>query len=194
MGEFQPAAHLKGLFGCKIIAFICNKDLATCLAISISYIMSQKYKVYINNDPKIITDNWEIFCADYFLIEAAGGLVYNFESQLLMIFRNNKWDLPKGKLEQNENIKECAIREVQEECGVSGLSIVNSLNNTYHTYEIKGEKILKCTYWFEMKTNFKGNLIPQTEEGITNVVWVDKQDIAEKLENSFGNINELFKA
>jgi 8-oxo-dGTP pyrophosphatase MutT (NUDIX family) len=156
--------------------------------------MPQKYKVYINNEPKIITDNWEIFCADYSLIEAAGGLVYNNENQLLMIFRNNKWDLPKGKLEQNENIKECAIREVQEECGVSGLSIVNSLNNTYHTYEIKGEKILKCTYWFEMKTNFKGNLIPQTEEGITNVVWVDKQDIAEKLENSFGNINELFKA
>ena len=155
--------------------------------------MPQKYKVYINNEPKIITDNWEIFCTDYSLIEAAGGLVYNNENQLLMIFRNNKWDLPKGKLEQNENIKECAIREVQEECGVSGLSIVNSLNNTYHTYEIKGEKILKCTYWFEMKTNFKGNLIPQTEEGITNVVWVDKQDIAEKLENSFGNINELLK-
>ena len=36
MGEFHPAAHLKGLSGCKIIAFICNKDLAICLAILIS--------------------------------------------------------------------------------------------------------------------------------------------------------------
>ncbi|MBC8510392.1 MAG: NUDIX domain-containing protein, partial [Cryomorphaceae bacterium] len=118
--------------------------------------MPQKYKVYINNEPKIITDNWEIFCADYSLIEAAGGLVYNDECQLLMIFRNNKWDLPKGKLEQNENIKECAIREVQEECGILGLSILNTLQDTYHTYEINGKKILKRTYWFAMHTDFKG--------------------------------------
>ena len=43
-----------------------------------------------------------------------------------------------------------------------------------------------------MKTDFKGGLIPQTEEGITKVDWVDKQDIVEKLENSYGNIKELF--
>ena len=155
--------------------------------------MPQKYKVYINNEPKIITDNWEIFCADYSLIEAAGGLVYNNECQLLMIFRNNKWDLPKGKLEQNENIKECAIREVEEECGISGLSFLNALQDTYHTYELNGKKILKRTYWFAMHTDFKGSLVPQIEEGITEVVWVDKEQIAEKLNNSFGNIKELFK-
>jgi len=108
-----------------------------------------------------------------------------------MIFRNGKWDLPKGKLEVGENIQECAIREVEEECGVLGLCIVNALQDTYHTYEIKGKRILKRTYWFEMKTDFKGGLLPQTEEGITKVDWVDKQDIIEKLENSFGNIKEL---
>ena len=153
----------------------------------------QKYKVYINNEPKIITDNWEIFCYDYYLIEAAGGVVYNYKNQILMILRNNKWDLPKGKMEQNENIKECAIREVQEECGVSALSILNALQDTYHTYEINGKKILKRTYWFAMYTDFKGSLAPQTEEGITEVVWVDKDQISEKLNNSFGNIKELLK-
>ena len=155
--------------------------------------MSQKYKVYINNEPKIITDNWESFCANYLLIEAAGGLVYNNSNQLLMIFRNGKWDLPKGKLEVGENIKECAIREVEEECGVLGLSIAKPLQDTYHTYEINEQKILKRTYWFEMSTGFKGELIPQNEEGITKVVWVDEQNIAEKLDNSFGNIKELLQ-
>ena len=155
--------------------------------------MPQKYKVYINNEPKIITDNWEIFCADYSLIEAAGGLVYNNDCQLLMIFRNNKWDLPKGKLEQNENIKECAIREVQEECGASGLRIINALQDTYHIYEINGIKILKRTYWFSMHTDSKCSLEPQIEEGITEVVWVDKEQIAEKLNNSFRNIKELLE-
>ena len=153
----------------------------------------QKYKVYINNSLEIITENWESFCAGYKLIAAAGGLVYNDTSQLLMIFRNGKWDFPKGKLEVGENIEQCAMREVEEECGISGLIITQQLQKTYHTYEINGQQILKCTYWFEMKSSFKGNLAPQTKEGITAVVWVDEQDIAEKLENSFGNIIELFK-
>ena len=127
------------------------------------------------------------------LIEAAGGLVYNLDNQLLMIFRNGKWDLPKGKLEVGEKIEQCAMREVEEECGISGLTITQQLQETYHTYEINGQKILKRTYWFKMKTSFKGNLVPQTKERITEAVWVDKEDIAEKLENSFGNIAELFK-
>ena len=153
----------------------------------------QKYKVYINNSPEIITENWESFCAAYKLIKAAGGLVYNNKNQLLMIFRNGKWDLPKGKLEVGENIEQCAIREVGEECGISELLITQQLQETYHTYEIKGQKILKRTYWFKMLSTYKGNLVPQNEEGITEVVWVDEEDIAEKLENSFGNIVELFK-
>ena len=95
----------------------------------------QKYKVYINNKLKIITDNWESFCAGYKLIEAAGGLVYNDKNQILMIFRNGKWDLPKGKLEVGENIEQCAIREVEEECGVSGLTITQQLQKTYHKWE-----------------------------------------------------------
>ena len=156
--------------------------------------MPQKYKVHINNSLEIITDNWENFCDKFTLIQAAGGLVYNYENQLLMIFRNGKWDLPKGKLEEGENIKECAIREVEEECGISGLSISRPLQDTYHVYELNAQKILKRTYWFEMKTDFKGNLTPQTEEGITKVCWVNKEDIAQKLENSFGNIIELLKA
>jgi len=152
----------------------------------------QKYKVYINNSLEIITENWENFCAGYKLIKAGGGLVYNDKNQLLMIFRNGKWDLPKGKLEIGEDIEQCAIREVEEECGVSGLIITQQLQETYHTYEINGQKILKRTYWFEMQSSFKGNLVPQTKEGITAVVWVNEEGIAKKLEDSYGNIKELF--
>jgi len=152
----------------------------------------QKYKVYINNEPKIITDNWKEFCSDYTLIEAAGGLVYDSDNQLLMIFRNDKWDLPKGKLEVDENIEECAIREVKEECGVEELSIVKKLKSTYHTYKLNGRAILKRTYWFIMNSNNKSKLTPQLEEGITKVEWVSLSEVPSKLENSYGNIKELF--
>ena len=153
--------------------------------------MSQKYKVFINNKAKVITDNWEEFCSKLTLIKAAGGLVYNQENKLLMIFRNGKWDLPKGKKEKGEEIESCAKREVQEECGVSNLEITEKLMDTYHIYTHKEKKVLKRTFWYKMKTDFDGELTPQTKEGITKVEWVMHEDLEEKLKNSYGNIREL---
>jgi len=155
--------------------------------------MSQKYKVYINNTPKIIEENWQDFCSKFIMIEAAGGLVFNKEEQILMIFRNGKWDLPKGKLEEGENKKQCAIREVEEECSIVGLDITEKIIETYHTYSLKGEEILKRTYWYKMRTDFDGELSPQIEEGITKVSWVSKDKISEKLTNSYGNISDVLK-
>ena len=140
----------------------------------------------------MITDNWESFCSHYKLIKAAGGVVYNNNNQLLMILRNGKWDLPKGKLEEGEDIKACAMREVEEECGIRGLQITRRLIDTYHTYELNGEKILKHTFWFKMNTNFNGVLRPQTEEGITQVCWVNEEDIIKRLNNSFKNLTDIF--
>ena len=123
---------------------------------------------------------------DMFLI-----LNYNHEDQILMILRNMKWDLPKGKLEQGEDIKECAIREVEEECGLHGLKILRQLMNTYHIYTENGENIIKRTFWFRMKTDYNGALHPQKSEGIDKAVWLNKESINEKLDNTFGNIKDL---
>ena len=155
--------------------------------------MPQKYKVFINGRLKIITEYWEKFCSNYTLIKAAGGVVYNQKKELLMIFRNGKWDLPKGKLETGENIEECAIREVQEECGIDNLQIISKLKDTYHTYELNVKDVLKRTCWFRMITNFQGDLSPQIKEGITKVEWVKQDEIAERLKNAYANLVELFQ-
>ncbi len=154
--------------------------------------MLQKYKVYINNKPKIITDYWDDFSSNYKLINAAGGVVYNNSNQLLMILRNGIWDLPKGKIENNEDITECAIREVGEECGISDLKVIQQLCETYHTYHDRGLDILKRTYWFRMKTNHTTPLKPQIEEGITRACWINKELISDK--DTFGNIKDLLDA
>ena len=151
----------------------------------------QKYKVYINKEPKIISDDWKNFCAHHTFIEAAGGVVFNHKKQILMIFRNGNWDLPKGKLEVNENIQECAIREVEEECGVYNLHIESKLQNTYHTYQQDGKSILKKTYWFKMNTSYNNNPIPQINEGITRAEWVNIQDLPKILKKSYGNIIDI---
>lgn len=125
--------------------------------------------------------------------KAGGGLVENELGQVLFIFRNGKWDLPKGGIEKNETIEQTAIREVEEETGCKGLKIKNKLEKTYHIFKRNGEYKLKITYWFSMFTTYKGDLKGQLSEGIEKVVWVNKEDIPMLLQNSYQNIKLLFE-
>jgi ADP-ribose pyrophosphatase YjhB (NUDIX family) len=122
---------------------------------------------------------------------AGGGKVYNDDGDILFIYRNDKWDLPKGKIEGNETIERTAIREVTEETGVSGLEITKPLETTYHIFKRNGRYKIKITYWFEMKTSFSGKLYPQENEGITKVKWLNKKQTIKALENSYANIKLL---
>lgn len=124
-------------------------------------------------------------------VVAGGGKVYNDKGDILFIFRNDKWDLPKGKLEKDETIEEAAIREVEEETGVEGLEIVKPLNMTYHIFKRHGKHKIKVTYWFEMKTTFNKELRPQHNEGITKVAWLSPEDTQKALKNSYANIKLL---
>ena len=120
-----------------------------------------------NNIENIYAD----FISNYFLIEASGGFVLNKKNELLMIYRNNKWDLPKGKIEDGEAAKQAGLREVEEETGVEDLEIISNMPPTFHLYTMNGVDYLKKTWWYEMKTSYEGNLVPQNEEGITKAVW-----------------------
>ncbi len=122
---------------------------------------------------------------------AGGGKAYNSKNEILFIYRNNKWDLPKGKAERKETIEETAIREVEEETSVKGLKIIKPIPTTYHIFKRHGKHRIKVTYWFEMKTDYSGELIPQEKEGITKVEWLDDKASQKALENSYANIKIL---
>ncbi len=124
---------------------------------------------------------------------AGGGKVYNTKGKVLFIFRNGKWDLPKGKIEKGESIEETAVREVEEETGVKRLKIVKPLETTYHIFKRRGRYRIKITYWFEMQTKFEGKLYPQEKEGITKVKWLGKKKTQKALQNSYSNIKILMK-
>lgn len=122
---------------------------------------------------------------------AGGGKVYNDDGDILFIFRNDKWDLPKGKVDGRESIEETALREVIEETGVNGLRIIKPLETTYHIFKRNGRYKIKITYWFEMRSSFKGDLYAQVDEGITKVAWLNAEQIKKALENSYANIKLL---
>ena len=135
---------------------------------------------------------WKKF-KDYFKIErAAGGLVKNGIGEILFIFRLNRWDLPKGKIEKGESKKEAAIREVKEECGLHEVTIDLKLPKTYHIFERNDQDTLKITHWYLMKTKYMGKLTPQFEEDITEAVFKNRMGTEKALENTYGNIKLLF--
>lgn len=126
------------------------------------------------------------------VIVAAGGLVYNSNNEILFIYRNKKWDLPKGKAEKGENIEETALREVEEETHVQGLEIVCFLQTTYHIINRNDKYKLKETHWYQMKTDFDGELIPELAEGIKKAKWKDFEKTQKALRKSYANIKLLF--
>jgi|TARA_B110000967_G_scaffold108115_1_gene110868 8-oxo-dGTP pyrophosphatase MutT (NUDIX family) len=123
---------------------------------------------------------------------AAGGKILNSKSDTLFIYRNDKWDLPKGKAEKNEQLSETAIREVIEETGIKGISITKPLDITYHIFKRNEEYRLKITYWFEMFSEYEGEFIPQLNEGISDVKWIKIEDLENIKNNSYPNIKLLF--
>lgn len=127
------------------------------------------------------------------LVIAAGGVVTNKEGKVLFIFRNGKWDLPKGGVDKGETLEQAAIREVEEETGVQGLKIENFLKTTYHIFKRNGMYKLKEVHWFAMRTSFKGELVGEASEGIEKVKWKGPEKIKKALENSYTNIKVLFE-
>ncbi len=139
------------------------------------------------SDPKIASINiygpdikhiWKIFRIYFTEVGAAGGLVRHSSGRFLFIEKKGKLDLPKGHIETGEEAEACAIREVSEECGIKGHSIVKPLEPSYHTYTWEGISYLKKTSWFLMK--YEGPMVtePQIKEGITKVEWLLPEEIS----------------
>ncbi len=143
-------------------------------------------------DPDMI---WKDFRNHFTTIEAAGGVVYNNRGEVLFIYRLGRWDLPKGKTEIGESISETALREVEEECGISGLHLEEFLGSTYHMYRNKSQPILKITHWFRMECDSCPALTPQHEEGISKAEWKNPQQITDDvLPGTFRNIKIVLDA
>jgi 8-oxo-dGTP pyrophosphatase MutT (NUDIX family) len=134
---------------------------------------------------------WKIFRIYFTEVEAAGGLIKHSSGKYLFIEKNGKWDLPKGHIEQGESPETCALREVHEECGITDHKIIKAIEPSYHTYMWEGISYLKKTHWFLM--SYDGEIVysPQTEEGITRVVWLNPDEISEIKSTAWLSLTDL---
>lgn len=148
------------------------------------------------NSLYIVVDDADVFFSvlskQFTIIEAAGGLVTNSAGDVLLINRNGMWDLPKGKVEKGEATEQAAVREVEEECGISPLELKDLITVTYHTYNLNSIAILKPTYWYRMQYLGGGVPSPQVDEGITEVRWVAPNMLSPFVENTYPSIRDVF--
>ena len=126
------------------------------------------------------------------LIKAAGGIVQNRENKILFIYRLGKWDLPKGKKDKGEKIKNCAVREVEEETNTK-VKIEKKTCTTWHTYTRYKKFILKKTVWYKMKCIDDSKMKGQKKEKIEKVRWMENKIINEILINSYKSLSYVMK-
>lgn len=133
---------------------------------------------------------WDDFQSCFRPLEAAGGAVRNERGELLVFFRRGSWDLPKGKIDPGETPEQAAVREVQEETGLQNVSLGDFLTHTWHTYTEKGERILKKTWWYRMQTT-DSEVVPQTEEDIEEIRWVQPAEWLASGPVVYGSIRDV---
>ena len=134
-------------------------------------------------------------------VRAAGGMVTRDDGMMLLILRNGRWDLPKGKVEAGETLLQGALREVEEETGIKAVCAQGHTlptanyplpTKTYHIFNLYGGWHLKQTSWCPMSVA-DGSAVgkPQEEEGITGVEWVTPDEWHRRLEGSYGTLRTL---
>ncbi len=145
--------------------------------------------VVVSNDP------WSTLRSvfkDFDWVEAAGGLVRR-KNKFLLIHRLGMWDLPKGKIDPGETSEIAAVREVEEECGIRTPHLLEHLVTTYHTYEFRGKPTIKRNDWYLMDYTGPKQLKPQSEEDITDALWLSKREVRERLPLAYPSIRDVFQ-
>lgn len=176
--------------------FKSTADLKDCIEFLENKKLDSVFMLF-HDDENFLFDE---LCSFYTVVLAAGGLVVNAQDELLLIFRKKKWDLPKGKVEEDEEIIDASLREVEEETGISNLTIMSAVElypwkqgYTFHTYFENRKRVLKKTFWYRMACNTSVEFTPQYDEGITDVKWVSQKEANQLIKNSYASIADVIR-
>lgn len=188
----------------KPVVFVTNKELSkNSEPLFVNEVTSLKHlKQLLENHS--IDNPLQLLCKDdkksfksffknYVKIKAAGGIVQR-KDKFLVIKRKGRWDIPKGKIDKGEIKEDACVREIDEECGISGHTIVSELCVTYHTMKYKRRNAIKKTYWYMLTYDGPKETHPQKKEGITKAEFVSEEKMLGMRGNTYGSINEVLDA
>jgi 8-oxo-dGTP pyrophosphatase MutT (NUDIX family) len=147
--------------------------------------------VFLHEDPVAV---FNAIKKKFTFVQASGGFVHTDDHDVLLIFRRGKWDLPKGKLDDDEDLETCALREIKEETGLQQIKSEGKLSTTYHTYHQDGRYWLKESHWFLVHSAKQNQFVPQLDEDIEKCLWVPIDQLAPYMENTVGSIIDVVTA
>ncbi len=178
-----PAEHLE--------APVCPKPDAAAISQTLQALENGEIPaaVFVQTDTQKLLESIK---SHFTVLVAAGGLITNTAGEILLMFRRGKWDLPKGKLDEGENLEECAVREVKEETGLHSIKLGDKITETFHYYPTKSKKVLKHVYWYRMQFTGTELTVPQIEEDIMDIQWIKPEHLGKYLKFSYQNIQEVF--
>ena len=117
---------------------------------------------------------------------SAGGLVLDLRGEIprgALIARTDRhgrllWSLPKGHIEAGETAEQAAVREVEEETGISG-TILGELGTIDFWFVAEGRRIHKTVQHYLMRAI--GGELSDADIEVTEVAWVPFPEIAAQL-------------
>jgi len=128
------------------------------------------------------------------LIISAGGIIYRVENgkNFFIIVKNpyDKWTFPKGKVEEGETWQEAAVREIQEETGITEAEILGEVGEIKFT-DKSGEEVIKKSVHFYLIRTTQVNTIINPEAHIKEIKWVEEGEVLNHLD--YPNLVDLFK-
>lgn len=118
---------------------------------------------------------------------SAGGIVWRQAvpepDVLLILDSHDHWALPKGRIEQDETPEGAARREIEEETGLSALTLTAELGSSdfwfEDKWEVKGERVHKFVHYFLYELTEPQPVVTSEEEHILEHRWIPLSELPE---------------
>jgi 8-oxo-dGTP pyrophosphatase MutT (NUDIX family) len=125
---------------------------------------------------------------------SAGGVVLrSIDGEVhVLLIRDpyRKWGLPKGHLEDREASADAAVREVEEETGLTDLVLGPELGEIDWIFRSGRLRIHKFCRFYLM-ASAQGEAVPQVAEGISEALWLPAREAERRV--TYDNAREMIR-
>ena len=117
----------------------------------------------------------------------AGGIVFRHNEKngqlevLLIQDAKNRWTIPKGHVEPNEDPRDTAAREITEETGLQKMKVFNYLGKVNFRYRRTQTLVLMTMHIYLVRGEGDTNTL-HPEDWLNDIKWFKAADAIDKIE------------